>query len=243
MCFQLQDAESWMGLDEKKKEKNPARPCITNWPQKHRCFWQRSVRPLLHHTLEVQGQQERGIPACFLPASSPFCKPTLASSHWFPNCSQMSVGHHGSALAPTQRLWNPGSHANTWICNIPFSDSFWTGRSHFNQDGQHLHSSLWKVFFKQKTILTSCCSSALPLMVQRSLNAHRPSLQAVNAPALSQTSTERGQCQQPAEMQAELNYANKYMHLENGVLKDSFTAQLTAAYLVALLLSIFPLSS
>lgn len=150
MCFQLQDAESWMGLDEKKKEKNPARPCITDWPQKHRCFWQRSVRPLLHHTLEVQGQQERGIPACFLPASSPFCKPTLASSHWFPNCSQMSVGHHGSALAPTQRLWNPGSHANTWICNIPFSDSFWTGRSHFNQDGQHLHSSLWKVFFKQK---------------------------------------------------------------------------------------------
>lgn len=35
----------------------------------------------------------------------------------------------------------------TWICNIFFSDSLWIGRSHFNQGGEHLHSSLWKVFF------------------------------------------------------------------------------------------------
>lgn len=42
-------------------------------------------RPL-HHTLEAEGQWEKGIPACFLPSSSPSRKPTLASSHWFLNC-------------------------------------------------------------------------------------------------------------------------------------------------------------
>lgn len=44
-----------------------------------------AVRSPLHHTSEVEGWWEKGIPACFLPSSSPSRKSTLASSHRFLN--------------------------------------------------------------------------------------------------------------------------------------------------------------
>lgn len=87
----------------------------------------------------------------------PACLFSLLQVHTclFPRVSQLLSDVCGSPRlclgTHTTPVKSRESCKHTWICNIPFSDSFWTGRSHVNQDGEHLHSSLWKVFFKKKS--------------------------------------------------------------------------------------------
>lgn len=148
----------------------------------------------------------------------------------FPLVSQLFSDFCGSTQhclgTHTTPVKSRESCKHTWICNI-FSDSLWIGRSHFNQDGECLHSSLWKVFFKKKK------SSWLPVAPQLShwwsrdpkAHADHHCRQSLLLP-WSQAGTERGQCQQPRN--AGWDELCKYILLANGALKYSFTVQLTA---------------
>lgn len=92
LCSLFQDAQRWMGLDEKnKRQKTHPKPCITNQGPaiaklpctRDSCFQERAVQtPPITHWRQGDGGK-RG----FHPASSPAPshKSTLASSHWFLN--------------------------------------------------------------------------------------------------------------------------------------------------------------
>lgn len=198
--------------------------------QQHRCFWERAVWPPLHHTLEVEGQQEKAIPAFFLPASSPFCKSTLASSHWFLNCSQISVGHHGPVLALTRRLRNPGSHANA----PEYATSSFL--IHYKQVGAILTRMVnisilhfGKVFFWK---ISSWFLDAPQLSHWWSLSTCRPALQAATAVALKSGRHWKGTVPATCRNAGWDELCKYIMHLENGVLKYRFIVQLTATRLL-----------
>lgn len=89
------------------------------------------------------GFQPASSPSLLPPASPHLPLPTGFSTVFSDFCgsTQHCLGTH------TMPVKSRESCKCTWICSIFFSDSLWIGRSHFNQGGEHLHSSLWKVFF------------------------------------------------------------------------------------------------
>lgn len=151
MCSQLQDAERWMGLDEKREGKNPTRPCPTDWPQKQQSFLA-AAQMFLGEGCTTTAPSHIGSggtagkrDSSLLP---PSCKSTLSSSHWFLMCVlrflwvNMALPRRSYHTCEIQGVMK--MHLNMQRL---LSDSLWIGRSHFNQDGEHLHSSLWIGFF------------------------------------------------------------------------------------------------
>lgn len=111
-----------------------------------------SERGLYDHCSITHGKWRHSGKKGFQPASSlpllPPASPHLPLPTGFSSVFSDFCGSTRHCLgAQTTPVKSRESCKCTWICNIFFSDSLWTGRGHFNQDGEYLHSSFWKGLF------------------------------------------------------------------------------------------------
>lgn len=142
---------------KKRKEKNPTRQWITDWPQNQQSFLVAAqmflgegctaTAPSPSGSGGTAGKRDSSLlpPCLFSLLQVHTCLFPLVSQQFSDFCgsTQHCLGTHTTPVKSRE------SCKHTWICNIFFSDSLWIGRSHFNQDGERLHSSLWEAFFKK----------------------------------------------------------------------------------------------
>lgn len=128
---------------KRKEKKNKTKPCITNRApattvslRQVQMFPGRSITRWRQRDSGKRGFQPASSPPLLPPASPRLPLPTGFSTVFSSFCG--STQHRpGTRTTPVK---SGESCKCNWICNVFFSDPLRIGRSHFSQDGEHLHS-------------------------------------------------------------------------------------------------------